>query len=159
MSVSDAPMTCPIHPERTAPAACHDCRAALCAECMQSALGQTFCARCLAQRLQAPVAGPSLKLPWLALALSFFIPGLGQVYNGLVKRGLVQLAGWWVMFWLQTRSSPGLTVLLLGAFVGYWIWQFVDAYGAARSVNHRGRGETLRRQQGDRFVNGCVVPD
>lgn len=50
--------------------------------------------------------------PGVAAVLSFFFSGLGQIYNGEIKKGLL------IMFF----SCLGLLMLLVGAvFFGYYI--------------------------------------
>ena len=66
-----------------------------------------------------------LKSPGLAAILSFFIPGVGQLYNGTFWRAL-----FWLIF------TPGFWIGT-GGFLG-WICHIVAAYTAysiAESVN------------------------
>ena len=55
--------------------------------------------------------------PGLSAILSFFLPGVGQIYNGAFLRGL---------FWLIV--TPGLWIGS-GGFLG-WVCHFVAAYTA-----------------------------
>lgn len=59
------------------------------------------------------------KSPFQAALLSLFIPGLGQIYCGNLKRGLAFMAG----------SILGIP-LGFGALI--WIWNVVDAYQMAK---------------------------
>jgi len=62
--------------------------------------------------------------PGIAAVLSFFIPGVGQIYNGCILRGI---------FWLIV--TPGLW-LGTGGTLG-WICHIVaaaTAYGYARQI-------------------------
>jgi TM2 domain-containing membrane protein YozV len=53
----------------------------------------------------------------VAVVLSFFVPGLGQLYKGLLGRAVVFFLG----------TIVGLLVFVLpGVFV--WFWNLVDAY-------------------------------
>jgi TM2 domain-containing membrane protein YozV len=67
------------------------------------------------------------KSPNLALLCSFFIPGLGQVYDGNTARGVGIFIGTAVGFFIF--FIPGLIV---------WIYGMYDAYSAAKKMN---RGE------------------
>lgn len=58
-----------------------------------------------------------MKNPGLAAILSFFIPGLGQIYNGKILRGI---------FWLII--TPGFW-LGTGGFLG-WVCHIISAYNA-----------------------------
>jgi TM2 domain-containing membrane protein YozV len=60
--------------------------------------------------------------PNVAAVLSFFIPGVGQIYNGAFLRGL---------FWLLV--TPGLWIGS-GGTLG-WICHFVAAYTAYGYAN------------------------
>lgn len=62
------------------------------------------------------------KEPGLALFLSFFFPGLGQIYNGDVGKGIALMIGFWLLVWV---------------FIGwiFWIWSMVDAYRTANDIN------------------------
>lgn len=59
------------------------------------------------------------KTPWVAVLLSVLIPGVGQFYNGDMKKGGIMLGaaillGWTVIVWL---------VVL--------VWSAIDAYNVA----------------------------
>lgn len=60
-----------------------------------------------------------MKNPGAAAVLSFFIPGVGQIYNGNFLRGL---------FWLIV--TPGFW-LGTGGLLG-WVCHFIAAYTAYR---------------------------
>jgi TM2 domain-containing membrane protein YozV len=62
------------------------------------------------------------KSPGLALLLSFFVPGIGQMYNGQIGKGIVMLL-LCVILWM----------VLLGWII--WIWAMIDAYSSAKAVN------------------------
>ena len=150
---------CAYHPEVEAPFACEDCAYPLCTGCHREAMGRIFCAECLEARLAPaaqpvveppPLAGPPplpsgppfvRKTPWLALVLSMVVPGLGQVYNGLWRRGVLQFLAWWVLLWMLKRPPLGalFTLLMFGAWTALWIWQFMDAHGTACAINRLGR--------------------
>ena len=59
----------------------------------------------------------SLPNPGVAAVLSFFIPGVGQIYNGAFLRGI---------FWLLV--TPGLWIFSAGTLG--WIFHIVAAYTA-----------------------------
>jgi len=80
----------------------------------------------------------SLRRPWIAALLSFIMPGLGQVYSGLLPRGLT-----W-MFLCGISSVGGLLILshpttfswTLGcaaelALIAIWIAGVIDSYRSA----------------------------
>jgi tetratricopeptide (TPR) repeat protein len=69
-----------------------------------------------------PVTGE--KSPGIAALLSFFLPGLGQVYNGDFTRGLLFLVVTCIGIFLLV--IPGVIV---------WIYQVYDAYSTAKKMN------------------------
>ena len=64
------------------------------------------------------------KSPWVATLCSFFIPGLGQVYNGDTEKGIAVFFGTLIGFFLL--FVPGLLV---------WLFGLYDAYTTARKMN------------------------
>jgi TM2 domain-containing membrane protein YozV len=84
-----------------------------------------ICSRC-GVRVQSPA---EIRNPGVSLILSFFIPGLGQLYNGQITKGLIFIA---IGFFLA------LTVILLIGIMLYplfWIYNMYDAYDTAKKVN------------------------
>ena len=77
------------------------------------------------------------KSEGLAAVLSFLIPGLGQIYNGEIGKGigiLVLTIILGILFFLL--------VTLLVLFI-LWIWNIYDAYSTAKKMN-----ENAMRQMG-----------
>ena len=145
-------MKCRNHPEVDATRSCHACLGPLCADCTQEVLGIFYCESCLAERLrpeqvsaQEPPPLPRrrrIKVPFLAGLLSVPLPGLGQVYNGLIARALGQFVAFLLLTWsVDQVHSPGGSVeaLLALAIMGFYIWQIVDAVRTARQINELGR--------------------
>jgi len=64
----------------------------------------------------------------LAVALSFILPGLGQIYNQEFGKG--------VRFIIAYTISWALSVIGIGWFllVIVWVWSMVDAYQSTRRV-------------------------
>ena len=65
------------------------------------------------------------KNPGLAAVLSFFITGLGQIYNGQIAKGLALL--------LFQFVNVGLMIILIGfpLYLIVWIYGIWDAYNYA----------------------------
>jgi TM2 domain-containing membrane protein YozV len=61
--------------------------------------------------------------------LSFFIPGLGQIYNGELGKGITIV--------VVTIASWMLTVIHIGfvILIPLWIWSMYDAYRTAEKIN------------------------
>lgn len=71
------------------------------------------------------------KSPGVALLLSFFICGAGQMYNGQVGKGILMLIGFVLTIWLF-----GLGLII-------YIWSMVDAYSTAKQMNLRYQQKVL----------------
>lgn len=67
----------------------------------------------------------STKKPGVAAVLSFFIPGLGQIYNGQIIMGLVLLP---ITVLFYALVVPGLA---------FHIWLIYDAYKSAETYNRK----------------------
>jgi TM2 domain-containing membrane protein YozV len=60
----------------------------------------------------------SMRNPGIAAVLSFFIPGVGQIYNGKLLRGIF----WLIVtpgIWLGTGGWFGWVCHLISAFTAY----------------------------------------
>ena len=77
---------------------------------------------------------PAKSNPWIALLLSALLPGLGQIYNREIAKGLVifgcglslgVLTGWVSGF---NKVTPALALLLL------WVSAAVDAHKMAKTA-------------------------
>lgn len=64
--------------------------------------------------------------PLLALILSFFIPGLGQLYTGQFLKAILLFvaAGVLAFFWF--------TLIAIPFYVIVWLYSMYDAYTAAQ---------------------------
>lgn len=88
--------------------------------------GKMVCKQCTEQMASAPAV--NRKEPILSLILSFLLPGLGQIYNGQVKKGLILLVVYLLLCWTC------LVPLLI------WLYGMYDGYTVAQAIN---RGECL----------------
>jgi TM2 domain-containing membrane protein YozV len=73
-----------------------------------------------------------MKNPGVAAVLSFLIPGLGQIYNGQILKGLVVV--------VIQAINVAFTHVLIG-FVFYpivLVYAVIDAYGTAERINAYG---------------------
>ena len=92
-----------------------------------------FCPECghptdAAPKVQNNTVVNSNVNPGLAAILSFLICGLGQIYLGLVKKGLILL--------IAAIISGFLTIILIGwvTFFIVWIYSIYDAYKSAQKI-------------------------
>ncbi|MCA1687424.1 MAG: hypothetical protein LC714_02240 [Actinobacteria bacterium] len=72
-----------------------------------------------------------MKSAGLAAVLSFFISGLGQIYNGQILKGLITIV-------VQVINGA-LTTILIGwiPLAIVWVWAIIDAYREAEKINAR----------------------
>lgn len=76
-------------------------------------------------------ASQPMKSPGLAVVLSFFWMGLGQIYNGQIGKGII--------FMITEIVLAILTFLTLGimgiVLFALWVWNLYDAYRNAEKYN------------------------
>ena len=97
------------------------------------------------------------KEPWFAVNLSMFWPGIGQIYSGNVRRGivliisyilLIAIGGWLV---LSPTGDIRIGLVLLLATMPVNIWNLFDAHRCARKANNRSF-EELRKTSKDPWL-------
>lgn len=104
---------------------CRDCgnvikeRAEICPEC--------------GIRQRDPESSTPEKSPGLAAVASFLIPGLGQVYNGQIAKGIITGA---------ITIVAAITVVGLILALPLWIWLIYDAYKVAERGGSSPSGPT-----------------
>ena len=81
----------------------------------------------------APTSQPQVympaKNPGIAVLLSFFLPGGGNLYAGSTAAGVVLLICWFVSWLFMLAAMP--------VFLIVWIVGMATAYGAAVKFNQR----------------------
>lgn len=76
------------------------------------------------------------KNPGISAVLSFFIPGLGQIYSGRLAIGLLfMLVVWPAIIVLTLMFGIALSPWLLFVIPFAWIVNIVDAYKEAEKIN------------------------
>lgn len=88
--------------------------------------------------LPPPAAAPSprsLKNPWVAVCLSFFFPGVGQVYNGQLAKAFVFFLAFTGAIYGTAEVNPFPFAFLI-PFV--YLFNLVDAYRGAALGGGRG---------------------
>ncbi len=123
-------MRCSYHQDREAVGTCSRCGRGICEECNVPVNGKNVCKNCIG--IIASQKQPNRKEPLLALILSFFVPGLGQIYNGNANTGIILIIAT-VISWLLTSLCVGFFI-----FIALWIYAMYDAYTSAEKIN---RGE------------------
>jgi TM2 domain-containing membrane protein YozV len=80
-------------------------------------------------------APAKVKEPWVALLLSLLMPGLGQVYNGQIAKGLTFFAAFTGSIYLIADGHP-LPFAFVLPFVLFW--NMLDAFRTATLISARG---------------------
>ena len=81
------------------------------------------------------------KEPWLAVVLSSFLAGIGQIYSGRIWRGsalilaTVTLVCLYFWSWLSPTCNVLISIAFFLADVVMWIWNIFDAHKCARKTN------------------------
>ncbi len=97
------------------------------------------------------------KEPWLAVTLSTFVPGIGQIYSGNVVKGWTYIISHILLTFLGLGlviSSTGNTivgVILLVAALFVFVLSLFDAYRCASKAN-TASFENLRKQSKDPWL-------
>ena len=89
-----------------------------------------ICPKC-GVRVKAPTVASTVgeKKPWLAAILSFLIVGLGQIYNGEIRKGIVLIIAYVISIALCFVYVGLILVPIL------WIYGIYDAYTTANKIN------------------------
>ena len=89
------------------------------------------------------------KSPVLACALSVCVPGLGQVYNGEVVKGLILAGGAFGGAALAAASASSdfsnqgsVVGISLGVGIACYVWSVIDAPISASRINSETRGRS-----------------
>lgn len=129
-------MKCYVHEDTEAVGFCTRCGKAICSQCTMEVDGKTVCKPCVEAMASQKVFCVNKKEPVLSLLLSFFIPGVGQIYNGEIKKGLAML----VTYYLFSIVTVILCIILIGLcllpfLLAYWLYILYDAVVTADKIN------------------------
>ena len=69
--------------------------------------------------------------PILAAIISFIIPGIGQMYAGDIKRGLIFLVIAIILFLIRNFANPFIGLIFVVITIIYNIYAAYDAYKLA----------------------------
>jgi len=95
--------------------------------------GAVYCVTCVGNALDAEAARQQAyrRSPALAVLLSC-LPGLGQMYNRQMLKGILILAGFLVVATGEAHLSAGLMAAVLVTLI---VWNLADAYWTAQRIN------------------------
>ncbi len=152
-------MKCYVHPDMDAVGTCSNCGKFVCSNCAVDYKGKVTCKSCVEKLASAPpeaapvtaaaAPAPGRKEPIFAIILSFLFPGLGQVYNGQVKKGVILIIVY-IVLWIGVfvvYLGGSLVTMGVGALCCMpifivplieWLYGMYDGYSVANKIN---RGE------------------
>lgn len=84
----------------------------------------------------ADVIIPNKKEPVISIILSLIVPGLGQVYNTHVKKGIVIFIAYLVsiiLVYLAWSNFIGFCIMVIPLAI--WLYGMFDAFSEARKIN------------------------
>jgi TM2 domain-containing membrane protein YozV len=152
-------MKCYVHPDVEAMGTCTSCGKAICSTCSMEVGGKLVCKPCaekMATQCLTVKAVPQ-KEPALALLLSLvgglvsgLLIGLGQIYNGQVKKGIILCIAHVVIWAVIIVAYILLALTVVGAICCLpifafpfllWLYAMYDAYVTADRIN---KGEPVK---------------
>jgi TM2 domain-containing membrane protein YozV len=112
--------------------------------------GAAYCLDCVGRALNGAAGGeqPQRRRVALAVVLSVVLPGLGQMYNRQLLKGVLVLGGFLVLAMGRGPIDGGLNTALL---VALYFWNIFDAYWTAQAID--------RSQAPDVEVAQWVAPE
>lgn len=125
-------MFCSFHEKRLAHDKCSSCGVSICSDCHRVLNGKVYCPNCLSRTEESENKKYQERSPVTAVLLGLF-PGLGQVYNGQLAKGLI-------IFFTSWLVVP-------------WIYGMYDAYATACRINNREQETNLSSG----LLAGCLV--
>lgn len=150
-------MKCYVHPDAEGVGTCTNCGKVVCSTCAMEVGGKIVCKSCAEKMASQPAHAQVVtkKEPALALLLSLvggfltggLLLGLGQIYNGQLKKGigilLIHACIWVIvvvvyviigLISLGVGFICGLPILLIPLV--FWLWVLYDAYTIAVKINN-----------------------
>lgn len=133
-------MNCAFHQSNRAVANCDSCGRGLCPACDHRVRGFPLCQDCIVagveslkqQRAMTTKTPVRRSSPFIALVLSFLVPGLGAAYNGQTSKALVHFAIFASFFQIAVITN-GELFFMLGVFATI-LFAAVDAYRTAQII-------------------------
>lgn len=139
-------MRCAVHPDNEAIGVCVLCGAAVCVQCQRFVRGRILCLPCYSELRQGEnpinqpqaLLKPTAKRSGCLVFLLGLVPGLGHLYLGQIRKGLV-LMGIVVLGFLFTFANPphgGPLDFLFLAFLPLLVaYSAFDSVHTARRLN------------------------
>lgn len=96
-----------------------------------------FCPKCGTRAVKIFTSSPRFKNPGLSAVISTFIPGIGQIYNGQIVKGiLILMAAILALILSIAVRMPERSIIYI-AYIVIWIFNIFDAYKSAEKINSR----------------------
>lgn len=139
-------MNCSVHPETEASFRCFECGEVICKECAVDIDGRIVCKKCSQKHIpkfsnnSLNIDKPIMNNRYIGKYNSFWafifslIPGAGQMYFGLMKRGLQIMLLFTIPIVLVNMLYSSSGVLVLLNFI-IWFYSFFDCQHIRRAIN------------------------
>lgn len=141
-------MRCVYHSDREAAYVCNHCGKDVCADCAVDVNGNTLCKPCVAalagrtghghgpgpgyDRYHCGYPRHAKGRSKAALFILSFLPGLGYMYLGLIKRGLLVMSAFFLNIYLLAEFSVPLLAFLVPVI---FFASFFDGFSILRRIN------------------------
>lgn len=124
-------MNCKYHKDRQSEYVCGVCNQPICEDCMSTINGKKVCHNCIEVNLFRNKKNPGYISKFWSFIFSL-IPGCGQMYMGLMNRGL-QLLTAFVGILILGIITEGV-IVTLGIIV--WFYSFFDSLNLRKQILH-----------------------
>ena len=134
-------MQCRTHPGNPGVNTCNQCGEWLCDDCTIEVNGRYFCINCARQgtgtHRDPPGApyrlGSPARISWgLLFMFSLLPPGINYMYEGLIKRGILTISAFFLLFYVSMMPYFGIFGFVVAIL---WIACVFDAFQIRRRIN------------------------
>ncbi len=126
-------MKCYNHSEVEATYYCQRCGKPCCNECIIQKEGIFYCSGCFNQK---GIKKDFMPNPFIASLISFFIPGIGQIYTKQYLKGIAILTTFFGIISMLSSEERDYKFYAIGGIALFLIWllNIIDAYSEAKNI-------------------------
>ncbi|MBB6218692.1 hypothetical protein HNQ80_004866 [Anaerosolibacter carboniphilus] len=122
-------MSCQYHKDRQSEYICSVCSHPICGDCMTEVQGKKVCRHCIEKNLFQGKRGVGDFSKFWSLVFSL-VPGCGQMYMGLMNRGLQLLSAFVVIFAIGVMTEG----VIISLSVIVWFYSFFDSLNTRKRL-------------------------
>lgn len=97
----------------------------------------SFCPKCGTRAVKIITFSPLVRNAGVSAVLSTIIPGLGQIYNGQIKKGVPIIIASIVLLILAIAMRMPERIGVYVAYILLWMLSIFDAYRSAEKINSK----------------------